>query len=294
MSNPPEPPSRRTLDNEIPELKPYLFPGAKVLDVGCGPGTITLDVADVVRPGEIIGITPSQEQVDTAREWAAEVGSPANVTYQVGDSHRLAFPDNTFDVVYSHTVAHFFLDPVRALQEQKRVAKKGGWVIASGVRDWPILYPHCPHWIERYTAQRRYWVSNLAEYQDSHSDPVEFLEEQIGRDPGYLYYYDMHAGRKCPEWFCEAGLQDVRVQVQPRRIQYQGSDNMHPSVFDLLVLGEPGTSGEKLLATLEERVIARGLLDEETLERAKDEARAWYENPGAFRFQPEIFAAGQA
>jgi SAM-dependent methyltransferase len=71
MINTPEPPSPRTLDTEIPELKPFLKPGMTVLDVGCGFGTITLDVANTVKPGQVVGIDPSAHRVDVAREWAA-------------------------------------------------------------------------------------------------------------------------------------------------------------------------------------------------------------------------------
>ncbi|GAJ13721.1 unnamed protein product, partial [marine sediment metagenome] len=174
-----EPPSKRTLDADIPELKPFLKPGAKVLDVGCGTGTITLGVAEAVKPGEVVGIDPGEDRIEVARDWAAQVAHPGNITFQVGDSHHLDFPDNTFDVVYSHTVMHFFLDPVMGLKEQKRVAKKGGWVIASGVRDMIILrHPSCPHWDKVYEAYRRYWVARLEEYRASGKAPLAFLEEQ--------------------------------------------------------------------------------------------------------------------
>ncbi len=289
-----EPPNPRTLDEDIPELKPFLKPGAKVLDVGCGFGTITLGVAEAVKPGEVVGIDPGAKRVEIAREWAAQVTHPDNISFQVGDSHRLDFQDNTFDVVYSHTVMDFFLDPVMGLKEQKRVAKKGGWVIASGVRDMISLrHPHCPNWDKVYEAYRRYWVARLEEYRASGKAPLAFLEEQYKINPYYIFYDDMHAGRKCVEWFHKAGFVDVRIEVQPRRVKYQGSEGMEPNIFDLLVLDEPESESERQLVSDHRRMIAMGLLDEETLEGAKEEVRAWYKDPAAFQFWPEVFAAGR-
>ncbi len=296
-----EPHSKRTRDKDIPELKQFLKPGAKVLDVGCGPGTITLGVAEAIKPGEVVGIEPVEDRVEVAREWAAQVSHPSNITYQVGDSHHLDFPDNTFDVVYSHTVLHFFLDPVMGLKEQKRVTKTGGWVIASGVRDISFLYPYCPHWDKVYEAYRRYWVARLEKYRASGKDPVQFYEEEYKSSPSLIFYYDMHAGRKCVEWFHKVGLVDVRIEVQPRRVKRQGLEYMKPSAVDLLVFDESESGGwgegyqraQVRMRSDYQRMIAMGLLDEETLERAKEEARAWYKDPSAFRFWPEVFAAGR-
>ncbi len=161
--------SERTLDRDIPELKKYLRQGLKVLDIGCGPGTITLGVAAAVEPGQVVGIDPSEEYLAEAREWAAEVEHAGNITFMVGDSHSLDFPDNTFDIVYSHTALHFFLDPVGALKEQKRVAKGGGWLIASGVRDEMASprHPACPNWYQVWQAIERYQQSQLKMFQSS-------------------------------------------------------------------------------------------------------------------------------
>ncbi len=298
MTQKPEPPHPRTLESEIPELKPFLTPGATVLDVGCGLGTITMGVAEAVKPGAVVGIEPVKARVDVAREWATANPQTKNISFQVGDSHHLDFSDNTFDVVYSHTVLHFFLEPVMGLKEQKRVAKKGGWIIASGVRDMSFTYPHCPHWDKLFEAYRRYWVARLEDYRKSGKDPVAFYEEQNKINPSYAFYYDMQAGRKCAEWFHKAGLVDVRIEVQPRRVKYQGHEDMKPYPTDFLVLEEPQTDVRKAIkkqfTSDYQRMIAMGLLDEETLKLAIEEARAFYNDPGAFQFWLEVFAAGRA
>lgn len=296
MKSKPEPPGVRTLDNDVPELIPFLKPGMKVLDVGCGTGTITLGIAEAVRPGEVVGIDPGDGRVETAREWAAQVEHPGNITYQVGDSHRLDFPDATFDLVFSHTVQHFFLEPVMGLKEQKRVTKKGGWVIASGVRDMiTFRYPSCPHWDKLYDAYHRYYVARLEEYQASGKDPIAFAQTHETKG---LLYLDWHAGRQCAEWFHQAGLADVQIVMQPRRVAYQGHKDMKPRALDLVTWDQSASWGEYQYAQDRfsydhQKMIAMGLLDEETVERAKEEAQAWYKDPGAFQFWPEIFAAGR-
>jgi SAM-dependent methyltransferase len=287
----------RTLDRDIPELKEYLKSGAKVLDIGCGPGTITLDVASVVYPGEVIGIDPFEYRIQEARDWVAEVTPDANISFEVGDSHKLDFPDDSFDVVYSHTVLHFLLDPVSALKEQKRVVKKGGWVIASGVRDsWASpRHPPCPHWFKVWQALDRYQQSVLREFQLSGVDPVAYINRQRKSNPSGMLYYDLRAGRKCFDWFSSAGLDDLQITVKAERMQYPGSEHMeHHFAWDLILLYEPESGFEEQVALWAERMIAEGLLDEETLERAKEEARAWYQDPSAFNYWTLIFAAGRA
>lgn len=304
MSRKTKAPHERTLDTDIPELKPYLSSGMDVLDVGCGLGTITLNVAEIVQPGNVVGIEPFKDRADTAQAWVDANPQLSNVSFRVGDSHRLDFPDNAFDLVYSHTVMHFFLDPVRALQEQQRVTKNGGWVIASGVRDMPVTYPYCPNWEKTYEAWRRFYGSRLEGYRTSGQDPITYLQEQVAQNPTYLFYYDFHGARKCAEWFHQAGLTDVQLMVQPRRVRYPGHKDFKPYVSDWLALKVRDEDTPEQLVEVRrgiaqqfkldhQRMIDMGLLDEETLERAKAEAWAFYSDPGGFQFWLEVFAVGR-
>ena len=294
------PPGVRTLDSEIPDLKPFLKPGMKVLDVGCGTGTITLGVAEAVNPGTVVGVDPDSGSLARAEKLAGQVKHAGNFTFQVGDSHRLDFLDGTFDVVYSNTVLHFFLDHAVAVKEQARVTKKGGWVIASGVRDWggaPFFHPSSPNWDKVIEALLRYWDAGIMEYRGSGKDPVAFSRAQ----PENLRFSPMHcchnyAGRRCLDWFNKAGLSELRIEIQGR-VQYQGHREDPPSAFDFLIVQEPTTDSEKFRAELvrsaQSAIMAKGLLDEQTLKLATEEARAWYKDPGAFRFFPEFFVAGR-
>ncbi len=176
------------------------------------------------------------------------------------------------------------------------MTKPGGWVIASGVRDMiPFRHPQCTNWDMMYDAYLRYYVARLEEYRASGKDPMTFAQEY---ETEGILYIDWHAGRKCAEWFHQAGLADVQIAMQPRRIAYQGHKDMKPRALDLLVLDVPESWGEyhyaiERVSYDHQRMIAMKLLDDETIKQAKVEARAWYNHPGAFQFWPEIFVAGR-
>lgn len=80
----------RTVDNSAAYLAAYFVPGASVLDVGCGPGTITADIA--ARGATVIGIDAAPDVVAKAQELGVDA--------RVGDAYALEFPDDTFDVVH--------------------------------------------------------------------------------------------------------------------------------------------------------------------------------------------------
>ncbi len=123
----------RTAENSAAYLLPHLRPDARVLDVGCGPGTITVDLAARVPDGEVIGIDASAGVLEQAREAgrkSAERSGRQNVRFEVGDTYDLAFDDGTFDVVHAHQVLQHLTDPVAALTEMRRVCRPGGLVAA--------------------------------------------------------------------------------------------------------------------------------------------------------------------
>ncbi|GGT96215.1 methyltransferase domain-containing protein [Streptomyces lateritius] len=121
--------SWRTAANSAAYLIPELRPGLDVLDVGCGPGTITADLAALVAPGRVTAVDAVRDVLDKARAVAAERGLE-NVEFAVADVHALDFPDDSFDVVHAHQVLQHVGDPVRALSEMRRVCRPGGVVAA--------------------------------------------------------------------------------------------------------------------------------------------------------------------
>ncbi|WP_223841979.1 class I SAM-dependent methyltransferase [Kocuria sp. cx-455] len=77
---------------------PELSPGVSRLDIGCGPGAITLDLAETVAPGGVIGIDQSRRAISSAADAARERGLP-NVTFMFADVYALPFEEGNFDVV---------------------------------------------------------------------------------------------------------------------------------------------------------------------------------------------------
>lgn len=153
----------RTAKNSAAYLTPSLPDDARVLDVGCGPGTLTVDLARLVLNGEVIGIDEAGTVLDEARCHAERTGV-ANAKFQVGDAHSLAFEDATFDVVHAHQLLQHLSAPVEALREMRRVCRPGG-IIAARDSDyaaftwWPPV-AEIDEWRELY---RRVAHSNRAE-----------------------------------------------------------------------------------------------------------------------------------
>lgn len=119
--------SWRTAANSAAYLLPHIRPDMKILDVGCGPGSITTDLARLVPQGHATGVEYVSDPLEEARALAAAKGI-TNVSFEIGDIHRLPFEDDSFDVVHAHQVLQHISDPVKALQEMRRVAKVGGLV----------------------------------------------------------------------------------------------------------------------------------------------------------------------
>lgn len=152
----------RTVQNSAQYVVPFLSRGAAVLDVGCGPGTITFEFAERVAPGHVIGIDAAAAVVETARSTPGR--RRKNLAFEVGDVYELNFPDDTFDVVHAHQVLQHLDDPVRALREMRRVVKRNGVVAVRdadyGAMRWFPEEPGLDSWLALYDTVAR---SNDAE-----------------------------------------------------------------------------------------------------------------------------------
>ncbi|MGW7007365.1 methyltransferase domain-containing protein [Streptomyces sp. NPDC054933] len=147
----------RTARNSAAYLIGHLRPGMRLLDVGCGPGTITADLAELVSPGgHVTAVDAAADVLESAAAAAAE-RDLRNVEFSTADVHALEFADDTFDVVHAHQVLQHVADPVRALREMRRVCKPGGIVAAResdyhgftwypqlpALDEWMALYQRC-------------------------------------------------------------------------------------------------------------------------------------------------------
>ncbi|WVN89630.1 uncharacterized protein L203_104859 [Cryptococcus depauperatus CBS 7841] len=131
--------SWRTASNSATYLLPHITPTSHILDIGCGPGSISVDFARRANQGQVTGIEPVPGPLDQARRLAASQGV-TNVDFRLGDIHALEFPDNTFDIVHVHQVLQHIADPVKALCEMRRVVKRGG-IVAARESASMIWYP---------------------------------------------------------------------------------------------------------------------------------------------------------
>jgi len=172
----------RDVSNSAAYLVPHLRPGLAVLDVGCGPGTITVDIAARVAPGRVLGVDPSAEVLEQARA-NAELARLDNTAFEQGDVYELDAAADSYDVAHAHQVLLHLTDPVAALREMMRVVRPGG-VVAARDSDYAgmLWYPEDPRldrWQEVYRAVAR---ANGAEAD---------------------------AGRRLLAWANDAGAQDV-------------------------------------------------------------------------------------
>jgi SAM-dependent methyltransferase len=171
----------RTAENSAAYLLPHLKPQMRVLDVGCGPGTITAGLAGYVPDGHVTGIDAGAAVIDQARRAA----DAPNVDFATGNVYALDYPDDSFCVTHAHQVLQHLGDPVAALREMRRVTKPGGLV---AVRD------------ADYGAMVWYPRSDVL-------DDWLGIYQRVARGNGG----EPDAARRLHAWAREAGLSDLTV-----------------------------------------------------------------------------------
>ena len=124
--------SRRGAADSAAYLLAHLSAGMDLLDVGCGPASITADLAERVAPGRVVALDAASDALQAARATLSERGLSEQVEVTCGDVMALPFEDASFDVVHAHQVLQHLSDPVGALAEMRRVTRPGGIV---AVRD---------------------------------------------------------------------------------------------------------------------------------------------------------------
>lgn len=138
----------RTVENSAARVIPHLRAGVRLLDVGCGPGTITADFARRVAHGVVLGIDASADVIAQAQR------DHPGVMFAIGDVYRIGCADASFDVVHAHQVLQHLADPVAALKEMRRVVRPGGIVAVRdsdyGSFTWHPGEDRLVRWLELY------------------------------------------------------------------------------------------------------------------------------------------------
>jgi SAM-dependent methyltransferase len=164
----------------------------RVLDAGCGSGSITRAIASNVPQGSATGADREPKHVDFARRKAAAEGI-SNIRFEVGDVLRLPFEDRSFDVAWSKHLLQWVREREHALRELKRVVRPGGRVVVCNF-DY-------------------FCVSHYPLDAQLQADAEVFFDA-MRRELGF----DHLLGRKLPHLFMQAGFQDVKVDFIPDRV----------------------------------------------------------------------------
>ena len=127
----------RTAENSAAYLLDRLRPGMDLLDVGCGPGTLTVDLARRTAPGRTVGIDVAPDAVAAAREHVEASGVPVELL--AADLRSADLEPGSFDVVHAHQVLQHLRDPVDALARMTALARPGGGIVAVRDADYPAM-----------------------------------------------------------------------------------------------------------------------------------------------------------
>jgi ubiquinone/menaquinone biosynthesis C-methylase UbiE len=248
--------AQRTAARDAAHLLPHLQPGMRLLDFGCGPGTITTGLARAVAPGEVVGLDLSEDVLEQARAHATLEGV-ANVRFEVESVYALSYADASFDVAHANQVLQHLARPVDALREVRRVVRPGGLV---SVRDadyatmvgWPRS-PAVDRWLEVYHA----------------------VAARNGADPD--------AGRRLRTWMLEAGYVEVETAAT---VELLG---------DPAAAADWGRSwAERALhSNYRAQAIEYGIATPEEIEAIAAGWRAWAESPDALWMFTQVSCVGR-
>jgi ubiquinone/menaquinone biosynthesis C-methylase UbiE len=232
----------RTASRDAAFLMPYLHPGMQLLDVGCGPGSITVGLAEVVAPGHVVGIDIQSALVAQARARAATRGL-ATARFEVADLYRLPCPDASFDAVFANGVLMHLREPARALAELRRVLRPGG---IAGLRDpdfattlYAPMTPLLEHWLALRVRVR----------QHNGGDP--FLSRHYRR------------------LLLEAGFARAEASASVDSAGAQGETLRHAAFLKAQLQGIVRTA------------VAQGWMDQAAVDATAAEIDAWAERPDA-------------
>lgn len=163
----------------------HVAPDQFVLDVGCGIGSDTLGLAQIIGPqGQVIGVDSDPQMIAKANRHAAELGVDGWTCHYEADALSLPFEDGEFDACRSDRLFQNLDEPDRALAEMIRVTRPGGWVVVFDVDHSSITL-----------------------------DTAHTETEWIVRRARAEFYQNGAAGRRLYGQFVRAGLENVRLEL---------------------------------------------------------------------------------
>jgi SAM-dependent methyltransferase len=254
------------LQRQSDELRPQtaellarigLEPGRSAIDLGCGPSGILELLSAAVSPGgRVVGLDADPAHTAMARQYVSERGL-ANVEVVTADARHTGLPSDTFDLVHARTVLVTIPEPPEVLAEMVRLARPGGWVASQEPDiEGAFCYPPLPAW-DRLR---------------------EIFRAGFGRSGA-----DPHIGRRLPELYRQAGLEEIEVAVHAP--VYPAGHSRRTLLPDLVrsmrpMILEHGLSDEAELAEVD-RAVREHLADPRTVSLVHLLVVAWGRKPPA-------------
>ena len=233
-----------TAERNVPFLLPYVRPGLRVLDFGCGLGSISMGLAKAAAPGELHGVGDNPTNVEEARARARAAGQD-NAVFHITNLTALPFEDSSFDVANCHNILMFIPDTGAALAEVMRVLKPGGIIgCREMILDASFIHPDLG-------VLQTVWevFANLVAFDDGHPRMGKDLKNDI----------------------LDAGFENIRVGASfdtystPEQIAF-----MHSLITGWFLSPEVMEVGSKY-----------GVSTPQIWERIRAAADRWKDDPGA-------------
>jgi ubiquinone/menaquinone biosynthesis C-methylase UbiE len=235
----------RTADQQAAFVLPYLRAGMNLLDVGCGPGTITLGLAQAVAPGHVTGIDHDAVHIDAATTLVAEEGV-TNATFRIGNALSLPFEDETFDAVFENDLlTHLSRNAVGAAEEVYRVLKPRGFFAARDVDADAVVWGHLTDALKQLDRLFTAWHQSRGS--------------------------DITLGKRLPAILRKAGFINTIKSVSADTKGDPEQVRAHAGITTFLLDGPFGRD-----------ILENGWADSSTVERLKESIREWGEHPDAF------------
>ena len=235
----------RTADKQAAFFIPYLKSGMSVIDLGCGPGTITTGFAKIVSPGLVTGIDHDSQHIEKANELRSKEGLK-NLTFKTGDVLSLPYDDKSFDAAFENNLfVHLAENSAKTAEEVFRLLKPGGFF---GVRDVDVEYAVWGNKTEPITS-------------------LDMLMKEWQRSRGS----NVNIGRQLPSILRKAGFTNCIISVSADTKGTPEEVCSHAKITLTLLDGPLGKASLKNRWT-----------DKNSIEKIKQEITRWGENPDSF------------